>query len=61
MKIDVKHCPRCHTSHNQLDFMKFSDQRNIPISYVGNEIPYWSMCPLKNEPVLLDIDPTTLH
>lgn len=47
MKIDVKSCQRCGTSHEQLEFK--------PLHNPADDFHWWAMCPLINEPILLRV------
>lgn len=45
--VNVKHCQRCGTNHNNLKFLELFN----PV----DDWKYWAMCPVMDQPILLKI------
>lgn len=55
MKITIYKCARCGEDHKDLEMKKFKNP--VVITFLKWEeyiIPYWTMCPVVNEPILID-------
>ena len=50
IKIDLGGCPRCGRKHKNILAHKFSNEVEVN----GTLFEYWTMCPVKEEPVLLN-------
>jgi hypothetical protein len=52
VNVNIRNCARCGQDHNNLEFTRFKG--NL-VECSGSTWKYWGMCPIHNEPVLLNV------